>query len=148
MAEIVRKKQKVFGGNLSAAGNIATYGSKLAGTVNYSLDLDDIQTTAWLQGLLGSVSPNKAPYLQDLNAIFYVLSKQLAYIFQAGIPEWNSDTEYFEEKSIVRYNGVVYIAIANSTNQTPTNTSYWKPSISWRCKRRYNTTNRFKKCFR
>ena len=131
MAEIERKVQKVFGGNLSPSGNIAVYGSKLAGSVAYSDNLDTIQNNSWLVGLLGAISPNKAPYVQDLNAIFYVLSKQLAYIFQAGIPEWNSDTEYFAGKSIVRYNGVVYIAIANSTNQTPTNTSYWKPLISW-----------------
>ena len=125
MAEIERKIQKVFGGNLSPSGNIAVYGSKLAGAVAYSDNLDTIQNSSWLMGLLGAISPNKAPYVQDLNAIFYVFSKQLAYIFQAGVPEWNSQTEYFALKSIVRYNGQVYIAVANSTNQTPTNTSYW-----------------------
>ena len=125
MAEIERKVQKVFGGNLSPSGNIAVYGSKLAGSVAYSDNLDTIQNASWLVGLLGAVSPNKAPYLQDLNAIFYVLSKQLAYIFQAGIPEWNSQTEYFAVKSVVRYNGVLFMAIANNTNKTPTDTTYW-----------------------
>lgn len=125
MAEIERKVQKVFGGNLSPSGNIAVYGSKLAGSVAYSDNLDTIQNNSWLVGLLGAISPNKAPYVQDLNAIFYVLSKQLAYIFQAGIPEWNSQTEYFAVKSVVRYNGVLFMAIANNTNKTPTNAAYW-----------------------
>ena len=125
MAEIERKVQKVFGGNLSPSGNIAVYGSKLAGSVAYSDNLDTIQNNSWLVGLLGAISPNKAPYVQDLNAIFYVLSKQLAYIFQAGIPEWNSQTEYFAVKSVVRYNGVLFMAIANNTNKTPTDATYW-----------------------
>lgn len=125
MAEIERKVQKVFGGNLSPSGNIAIYGSKLAGSVAYSDNLDTIQNNSWLVGLLGAISPNKAPYIQDLNAIFYVLSKQLAYIFQAGVPEWNSETEYFAVKSVVRYNGVLFMAIANNTNKTPTDASYW-----------------------
>lgn len=125
MAEIERKAQKVFAGGVSPSGNIAVYGSKLAGTVNYSSDIDAIQNERWLTGLFGAISPDKAPYVQDLNAIFYVLSKQLAYIFQAGIPEWNSQTEYFAAKSVVRYNGQLYISVANSTNKAPTDNSYW-----------------------
>lgn len=125
MAEIERKVQKIFGGSLSANGNISKYGSKEEGAVEYSLDLDEIQTPRWLNGLLGAVSIDKAPYLQDLNALFYVMTKQLAYLFQAGIAEWNAETEYFANKSFVLYNGEVYKAIANSVNQEPTNSSYW-----------------------
>lgn len=133
MAEIERKAQKVFAGGVSPSGNIAVYGSKLAGSVNYSSDIDAIQSENWLTGLFGAISPDKAPYVQDLNAIFYVLSKQLAYIFQAGVPEWNSQTEYFANKSIVRYNKKLYIAISNNTNINPEsegNTS-WKNFLSW-----------------
>lgn len=125
MAEIERKAQKVFGGNLSPAGNIAVYGSKLAGTVAYSKNLDVIQNNSWLVGLLGSVSPSKAPYLQDLNAIFYVITTQLAYLFQAGVAEWNAETEYFANKSFVVYNGTIYRAKANNTNIEPTVTANW-----------------------
>lgn len=130
MAEIVRKKQKIFAGDLSASGNIAVYGSKLGGTPAYSDNLDTIQSARWGNGIMGATSSDKAPYVQDLNSIFYTITKQLAYIFQAGIPEWNSQTEYFAGKSIVRYNGIVYIAIANSTNQVPTNNAYWIRSDS------------------
>ena len=128
MAEIERKVQKVFAGGVSPSGNIAIYGSKLAGTVNYSSDIDAIQNARWLTGLFGAISPDKAPYVQDLNAIFYVLSKQLAYLFQAGIAEWQTDTEYFAGRSVVLKSGNIYIATADSTGVEPEVTSGWENS--------------------
>lgn len=126
MAEIERKSQKIFGGGLSPSGNIAIYGSMLAGAIGYSSDLDSIQSPAWLSGLAGAVSPDKAPYLQDLNAIFYAITKQLAYIFQAGVAEWNSETEYFANKSFVVHSGTIYRAKTNSTNIEPNVTANWQ----------------------
>lgn len=126
MAEITRKLQKIFAGGLgSPSGNVAKYGSKLAGTPGYSFDLDEIQTNAWLQGLIGAMYSDKSPYYQDLNAIFYVITTQLAYLFQNGIPAWNSQTEYYANISYVSYNGEIYLAISNSVNQVPTDTTYW-----------------------
>lgn len=125
MAEIERKHQKIFCGALSPNGNIAKYGSYKSGNKSYSDDLDQIQTNSWLNGLIGSINPLKAPYLQDLNAIFYTITKQLAYMFQAGIPQWNSETEYFAGKSFVRHNTDIYIALQNSTNKLPTDADYW-----------------------
>lgn len=126
MAEIVRKKQKIFAGDLSASGNIAVYGSKLGGTPAYSDNLDTIQSARWGNGIMGATSSDKAPYVQDLNAIFYTITKQLAYIFQAGIPEWNSQTEYFAGKSAVLKGGKVYIALQNNTNIQPSVTTGWE----------------------
>lgn len=119
MAKIERKEQKIFGGNLSPSGNIAIYGSREAGSPSYSDNLDTIQSQSWLQGILGATSPAKAPYIQDLNAIFYVITKQLAYLFQAGVAEWNSQTEYFANNSICQHNGKVYSCIADNTNKEP-----------------------------
>lgn len=135
MAEIERKHQKVFAGSLSPSGNIAVYGSKLAGTPAYSDNLDNIQSSRWLNGIMGATSSDKAPYVQDLNAIFYAITKQLAYLFQAGVSAWNSQTEYFAAKSVVLKNGKIYVAIANSTNIEPEVTtgweSYWQNLLSW-----------------
>lgn len=124
MAKIERKVQKIFGGNLSPAGNIAIYGTKEAGSPSFSDNVETIQSLSWLQGILGAVSPAKAPYIEDLNGVFYVITKQLAYLFQAGVAEWNSSTEYYTN-SICQYNGKIYVAIQNSTNQAPTQTAYW-----------------------
>lgn len=125
MAKIERKVQKIFGGSLSPTGNIAIYGSKEAGSPSYSDNLDTIQSLSWLQGIMGATSPTKAPYVQDLNAIFYVITKQLAYLFQSGIAEWNATTEYYANSSFVVVNGNIYRAIADNTGIQPTVTSNW-----------------------
>ena len=122
-----RKYQKIFGGSLTPTGNISVYGTKKEGNVSYSDNLDLIQSNNWLLGMLGGTSSDKAPYLQDLNGIFYTITKQLAYIFQAGISEWDSQTEYVANKSFVSYGGDIYVATQNNTNQQPSaNSSYWQ----------------------
>lgn len=122
-----RKYQKIFGGSLTPTGNISVYGTKKEGNVSYSDNLDLIQSNNWLLGMIGGTSSDKAPYLQDLNGIFYAITKQLAYIFQAGIPEWESQTEYFANKSFVSYGGNIYIALQDNTNKQPnTELAYWQ----------------------
>lgn len=53
----------------------------------------------------------------------------IAYMFQMGIPEWDSTTEYQYDttyKSYVQKGGIVYKAIATNTNKDPaTQTAYW-----------------------
>lgn len=51
----------------------------------------------------------------------------IAYLFQRGIAEWDNSTEYFANKSVVLYNGILYIAIDNNQNVDPANTARWKP---------------------
>lgn len=122
-----RKYQKIFGGSLTPTGNISVYGTKKEGNVSYSDNLDLIQSNNWLLGMIGGTSADKAPYLQDLNGIFYTITKQLAYIFQAGISEWESQTEYVANKSFVSYGGKIYVAKQNSTNKQPdTELNYWE----------------------
>lgn len=123
-----RKYQKIFGGSLTPTGNISVYGTKKEGNVSYSDNLDLIQSNNWLLGMIGGTSQDKAPYLQDLNGIFYTITKQLAYIFQAGISEWNSQTEYVAGRSVVLKNGKIYISKANSTGVEPEVTSGWESS--------------------
>jgi len=53
----------------------------------------------------------------------------IAYLFQLGIPEWDSATEYQYASSYatyVQYNGIVYKALQTGTNKNPASeTSYW-----------------------
>ena len=123
---IDRKIQKVFGGSLSPSGNIAVYGSKKAGSPTFSDNVETLQSTSWLQGIMGATSTDKAPYVQDLNSIFYVITKQLAYLFQSGVAEWDSQTEYFAYKSLVSYNGKIFVSVQDSTNKNPSSEgAYW-----------------------
>jgi hypothetical protein len=130
MAGTTRKTAKIFGGSLAAPNNIAKFGSLKAGAPAYSLDLDDIQTAAWLNGWAAAVvtvggNPNVPP-LQDVNAIEYALSKQIAYLLERGIPEYDAATEY-NLYDICRVNGVTYQSRidANTGNAPGASPTQW-----------------------
>jgi hypothetical protein len=103
MAKITRKTQKIFGGDYIAdAGQeeISVFGSLKDGSPTYSVDPDAIQNANYLQGWNDAVLTSldglkKMPLLQDSNALFYVLSRNLAYLNQAGIAEYDSGTTYY-----------------------------------------------------
>lgn len=131
MANLPRKLAKIFGGSLAANPNVAVFGSLKAGTPTYSLDLDTIQSAAWLQGWLGAIinAPGglASPALQDMAAAFYVLSAQIAYLTQKGMPDWLSTQEYFID-DFVKVAGVVYISKTNNNtgNNPVSDTNNWK----------------------
>ena len=103
MAKITRKTQKIFGGDYILDGaqtEIAVFGSKKDGAPAYSVDPDAIQSANYSQGWNDAVLTSldglkKMPLLQDSNALFYVLSRNLAYLNQAGIAEYDSNTVYY-----------------------------------------------------
>lgn len=130
-----RKYQKIFGKN-AVATDLGVVGSKSIDNPQYSTDIETLQSLSnWETGMRAIVTSSSAPYLQDHNSLFYVITSQLAYIFQSGIAEWNSQTEYIANRSVVLRNGKTYIAIANSTNIEPIVTSgwesYWKSLTDW-----------------
>ena len=119
--------QKIFGKNADAT-DMGVVGSKANNNPQTSKDLATIQSLSnWESGMRNIVSTSNAPYLQDHNSLFYVITSQLAYLFQAGIAEWEMQTEYFANKSFVSYGGKIYVAKQNSTNKQPdTESSYWE----------------------
>ncbi len=95
MAVLPRKTQKIFGLN----GNNGVPGSAQAsGTTSGSLsnDLAILQSLAAFADGLNSVvlSGKSLPPLQEDQALDYIETSQLAYIFQEGIPEYDAGTEY------------------------------------------------------
>ncbi len=103
MTKITRKHQKIFGGNSSDNGQ---FGSARAGTFVLSNDLDSLQSLpAWENGWnSATISGDKLPPLEESQAINFVQTSQIAYLFQEGIPEYSSETEYFTN-SIVKESG-------------------------------------------
>lgn len=116
MPAIARKTQKIFGGSLTPTGTIAKFGSLAAAAPAYSGDIAQIQTPAWLNGLAAALinAPGglASPALEDFNGIFYTLTTQIAYLLQSGIPEWDTDTTYFQY-NFVRIGLVVYVSKTN-----------------------------------
>jgi hypothetical protein len=96
MAKITREAQVVFGGD-GSSDNFAKFGSQAAGAPIKTKNIATIQSlAAWGDGLQEAVWPvNKAPFLEDLNSLFFVHSRQVAYILQEGMAEWNADTSYY-----------------------------------------------------
>ena len=126
-SKITRKTASIFGGSLTAAPDgIEAFGTTANGGAVYTIDPAVIQNNYWLEGWQGAAK-NNYPVLEDLNAVDYVNSYQLAYLLQQGIAEWDSGTYYFIN-SICSYNGEVYISTQNSNlNNNPSSSSgYWQ----------------------
>lgn len=120
--------QKIFGKNATLT-DLGVVGSKNENNPQYSKNIADLQSLAnWETGMRAIVTSSNAPYLQDHNSLFYVITTQLAYLFQAGIAEWEVSTEYFSGRSVVLRNGKIYIAKADSTGVEPEVTSGWETS--------------------
>lgn len=107
MARIPRKLLKIFARD---ASNNGVFGSAADNTKILSNDVETIQSKpAWLTGWIDAViGTRKFPTLEEFQSCNYVNTSQIAYILQEGIPEWDSQTEYFQ-KSIVKKSGTYEI---------------------------------------
>jgi len=130
MSILTRAIQKVFG-ETGGAGEFGQIGSKAAGSASTSKDIATIQSlTEYLQGYFSITSDqgtSRLPYSEDLNSLFYLTTRQLAYLFQSGIPEWDTDTDYYADVSIVQEGGDVYISL---TGADPTPNQGNQPSLT------------------
>lgn len=131
MAKITRKHQKIFASGVPVTNVVAEFGSLAQGAAGYTGDPDGIQTTEWDGGWAEAVINNFAPCIQDFNALFYVLTYQLAYLFQAGIPEWNTSTVYYIGSLAHDAAGGIYMSVVDdNTNKAFTDAAYWTPLFS------------------
>lgn len=141
MALLPRALQKIFGltGGASEFGKI---GSKAAGAPVTTKDLELMQTlTEYDQGMNAIVSDQGTsvlPYLEDINSLFFLTTSQIAYLFQAGIPEWDDETEYYLDVSLVVEGGITYKdtfgtgGTPNLNFQPSTNPTKWEPVLGLR----------------
>jgi hypothetical protein len=127
MAKIPSKYQRIFCGDVSANNVIGQFGSYKAAAPNYSDDPDVIQQlAAWTEGLGEAVINNNAPTIQDMNGLFYVLTRQIAYLMQSGIPEWNAATTYQIGSLVTDGVGGIYRSVINDNlNQALTDATKW-----------------------
>lgn len=134
--KISRFFQSIWAGNYagSPTGVLAKVGSLTAGSPGYSGDPLQLQTafTAWLSGIQATFAPGgqQSPAYQDWNSILYVITTQLAYILQQGVPEWDSTTVYFTG-SMVNVGGSVWVSLLdNNLNNPVVAGSWWRSIIS------------------
>ena len=137
MGQISRATQQIFGSAV-AGTSTAVFGSLKAGAAAYSNVLATIQSLgAWAQGWANAVVNNNAPALEDMNSLFYLITTQLAYIFQAGVPEWDAGTTYYLDSVVMDTSSgatgaQIYQATsaASNLNQPPhSSPTYWVPLV-------------------
>lgn len=114
MARIARKHQKIFA--LGATNN-GQFGSAQIATFVQSADLDVLQAlpafnNGWVDAI---VSGEKLPTLEEMQALDYINTSQIAYLFQEGIPEYLAATTYYTN-SVVKKAGTyeLYGSITNN----------------------------------
>lgn len=130
MAKLDRKTQKIFAAN--AQQSQVTAFRTAGGTPYYTKDVDQIQNANFQTGWLEENNVgNVIPYAEDMNGVFYSFSRNLAYLYQQGIPEW-INTETYYTNAMCMYNGVLYQSLVdNNLNKNPsTETAYWQPYAS------------------
>jgi hypothetical protein len=127
MAKITRKNQKIFCGGVPAANVVAQFGSLKAGSPAYTNDPDVIQSlSAYDSGWAGAVISNNSPALQDMNSLQFLFSRQLAYIFQSGIPEWVATATYYIGSLVTDATGAIYMSLSDDNlNQALTDATKW-----------------------
>jgi hypothetical protein len=127
MAKITRKNQKVFCGDTPVTGIVAQFGSLKATAPIYSSDPDIVQALpAWGEGWASAMINNYLPAIQDLNALIFIITRQLAYLFQSGVPEWNAGTTYYIGSMVSDGLGGIYKSVIDTNlNQALTDSTKW-----------------------
>jgi hypothetical protein len=127
MSRLSRFTQLIFG-STAGADQIAQFGSLAAGSPVYTTALNTIQAlgnyaTGWFAGILGSNSPA----IEDMNSLFYLITSQLAYLFQLGVPEWDAGTTYYVGSLVQNGGGNIYVSLTNGNlNNALSVTSAWQ----------------------
>lgn len=100
MAGLVRYTQTIFassgltgtaGFGAAANGTTTTENGSANTPSNIMTGTSGAWTGGWIQAVLGA---SKFPAVEDMNAVNYVFSYQLGYLFERGIPEYDSGTTY------------------------------------------------------
>lgn len=127
MARLARAVQKLFGSTAGAL-QVGQFGSLANGTPVYTVDPVVIQaladfTNGWFDAVLGDGNP----CIEDMNGLFLLAFRQIAYGFQAGIPEWDAATTYYTGSIVQDGAGTQYLSTTNANLNNALNTANWFP---------------------
>lgn len=126
MPKLPRVIQRIFGENADQDGKIAQFGSVVEKAPLRTGDIKTIQQLdAWLKGWVGAtISDRRFPTSEETTGINKVITQQLAYIFQQGIPEWHIDEVYYKN-SCCKANDKIFFSLADDNVGHPTSESDW-----------------------
>jgi len=127
MAKLTKVAQRIFGID-AGVDQIGKFGSLFAGSAASTTDPEEAQSLSnWLTGWFDAVIGGNAPAIEDMNAVHFVQTYQLAYLMQQGVAEWDADTIYFIG-SIVNDSGTLYRSIQDDNEgNSVSDTAFWRP---------------------
>lgn len=131
MPKLSRETQKVYGEN-AAPRDLVVIGSLAAGNPQTASTLEEMQSSPrFEEGVRGSVLGNNNPALQDRGTLDYILTRQIAYILQTGLPEWDPKTTYYKSSFVNGGNGSFYISLVDDNKGNPvTDETKWQAGPS------------------
>lgn len=114
MAKVTRYNGNLLAFGINAVGTERT----VFGALLQSDDLDDNINVEFLRGW-GNVAVDESPTKQDFNGLAFTLGQLIAYIHQAGIPEFHLSQEY-HTGNITQVTGVQYVSqVDNNIGNNP-----------------------------
>jgi hypothetical protein len=128
MAKITRFTQKIFGSS-AGVNQITEFGSTAAGSTVYTTVASAVQTLSnYLTGWFGAVIGGNSPCIEDMNALFFMITTVLAYLMQEGVPEYDAGTTYYiGSLALDSTTGVVYQSLTdNNIGNALTSNSNWQ----------------------
>jgi hypothetical protein len=130
MSKITRAPQTIFG-TTAAANEVEQIGSLRNGSPVFTKDITVLQALAeYSLGLKGIVSSDKNIIeLGDLNGLLYMITSQLSYIFQDGVPDWEATTSYYQF-SVVKKPGTSEFFVSQTNDNVGnalSDTTNWLP---------------------
>lgn len=102
MSKLTRKDQKIFG-ETAGGESISVFGSLAANNPAYSTDPDQIQSAEYSGGWESAVIGQASPAMEDRNALDYLFSRQLSYLYQTGIPAYSATDTYYKGSIVSFY---------------------------------------------
>jgi len=85
----------------------------------------------YLTGWYGAVVGANSPTIQDMNSLCFLYAYQLAYLMQAGVPEYDSGTTYYKGSLAQDGAGNLFIALVDGQSAAALNNpGFWKPIIT------------------
>ena len=129
MPKITRATQQIFGENAPNT-QITAFGTAMTENPVYTTNPADSQTAATLLGWDAAIESDKAPFEEDTNGLCYLMTRQLAYLFQQGISEWDASTVYYENSlCTVVQDGVLVIKRSLTDNNSGNNPT--SDNVNW-----------------
>lgn len=129
MSRLTRYTQQIFA-STAAAAQIAEFGSFANGTpTTYSgstITPAIVQTLSqYLSGWFTATEGALSPAIEDMNALQYLFSYQLAYLLQAGIAEWDAGTTYYIGDLVQNGSGTTFVSLINTNLNNALSTANW-----------------------